>query len=182
MELLPVSAECNCDCMFAHATKYSGQITRHRTEDSMNRCRASFSWLKANHMQHINPLWLPQPWGRRKNWGTPPDPQSFSRKEGFAPLHSLFARQSSPVQRMTNGDLIGILEWLMIESESMAKQGWNFGEGFPPKTVAIVGVSRSDSTPHPGYTGVGLLRILLKAGFQGRVYQLNRHLSFVVQD
>jgi len=55
LELLPVSAECNCDCMFAHATKYSGQITRHRTEDSMNRCRASFSWLKANHMQHINP-------------------------------------------------------------------------------------------------------------------------------
>jgi acyl-CoA synthetase (NDP forming) len=67
----------------------------------------------------------------------------------------------------------------MIESESMAKQGWNFGEGFPPKTVAIVGVSRNDSTPHPGYTGAGLLRILLKAGFQGRVYPVNPNASVI---
>jgi hypothetical protein len=31
----------------------------------------------------MNPLWLPQYWGRRKNWGTPPDPRSFSREEGL---------------------------------------------------------------------------------------------------
>lgn len=80
---------------------------------------------------------------------------------------------------MTKGDLIGILEWLVIKSESMMRQGWNFGEGFPPKTVAIVGVSRSDSTTHPGYTGVSLLRILLKAGFLGRVYPVNPNASVI---
>ena len=63
----------------------------------------------------------------------------------------------------------------------MVRQDWNFGEGFPPKTVAIVGVSRSDSTTHPGYTGAALLRILLKAGFQGRVYPVNPNAS-VIED
>jgi len=65
------------------------------------------------------------------------------------------------------------------ESESMVKQGCDFGEGFPPKTVAIVGVSRSDKTTHPGYTGVSLLRILLNAGFQGRVYPVNPNASVI---
>jgi len=34
----------------------------------------------------INPLWLPQSWGRRKEFGDTPKP----RQRGFAPLNSLF--------------------------------------------------------------------------------------------
>lgn len=49
----------------------------------------------------------------------------------------------------------------------------SFGEGFPPQSVAIVGVSRNDDSKHPGYTGLRLLRILKSAGFQGRVYPVN---------
>lgn len=61
----------------------------------------------------------------------------------------------------------------MIEVKESVKRSWNFGEGFPPRTVAIVGVSRSDDSEHPGYTGVGLLRILRRAGFQGPIYPVN---------
>jgi len=59
------------------------------------------------------------------------------------------------------------------------KRSWNFGEGFPPRTVAIVGVSRSDDSKHPGYTGVGLLRILRQAGFQGPIYPVNPKASVI---
>jgi len=48
-----------------------------------------------------------------------------------------------------------------------------FGEGFPPKTVAIVGVSRTEQMRHPGYTGSRLFRILREAGFKGSVYPVN---------
>lgn len=59
------------------------------------------------------------------------------------------------------------------------KLGWNFGDGFPPKTVAIVGVSRNEGISAPGYTGLGLLRILLKAGFQGSLYPVNPNASMI---
>jgi acyl-CoA synthetase (NDP forming) len=59
------------------------------------------------------------------------------------------------------------------------KRSWNFGEGFPPRTVAIVGVSRNDDSRHPGYTGVGLLRILRQAGFQGPIYPVNPKASVI---
>jgi acyl-CoA synthetase (NDP forming) len=59
------------------------------------------------------------------------------------------------------------------------KRSWNFGEGFPPRTVAIVGVSRSNDSRHPGYTGVGLLRILRQAGFQGPIYPVNPKASVI---
>jgi acyl-CoA synthetase (NDP forming) len=49
----------------------------------------------------------------------------------------------------------------------------SFGEGFPPKNIAIVGVSRNDQTNHPGYTGLGLLRMLKEAGFRGGLYAVN---------
>jgi acyl-CoA synthetase (NDP forming) len=67
----------------------------------------------------------------------------------------------------------------VIKTGGLVKRSRNFGEGFPPRTVAIVGVSRSDSTTHPGYTGVSLLRILLKADFQGRVYPVNPNASVI---
>ena len=49
----------------------------------------------------------------------------------------------------------------------------HFGEGFPPRTIAIVGVSRTVTMHHPGYTGARLLRMLREAGFQGRIYPIN---------
>jgi acyl-CoA synthetase (NDP forming) len=49
----------------------------------------------------------------------------------------------------------------------------SFGEGFPPKSIAIVGVSRQVNRNHPGYTGLQLFRSLRNAGFQGRVYPVN---------
>jgi len=59
------------------------------------------------------------------------------------------------------------------------EQDWNFGEGFPPHSVAIVGVSRSEGVSAPGYSGLGLLRILLKAGFQGTLYPVNPYASVI---
>jgi acyl-CoA synthetase (NDP forming) len=59
------------------------------------------------------------------------------------------------------------------------ERDWNFGEGFPPQTVAIVGVSRSEGASAPGYTGLSLLRMLLKAGFQGRLYPVNPYTSVI---
>jgi acyl-CoA synthetase (NDP forming) len=61
----------------------------------------------------------------------------------------------------------------VIKTGGPVKHSWNFGEGFPPKTVAIVGVSRNDDSKHPGYTGAGILRILRQAGFQGPIYPVN---------
>ena len=59
------------------------------------------------------------------------------------------------------------------------KQSLNFGEGFPPKSIAIVGVSRNDDSKHPGYTGLNLLRILKGAGFEGRLYPVNPKASSI---
>ena len=53
----------------------------------------------------------------------------------------------------------------------------SFGEGIPPKSVGIVGISskqRDDFSGHaPGYDGYMLFRILLDSGFRGRVYPIN---------
>ncbi len=48
-----------------------------------------------------------------------------------------------------------------------------FGEGFPPKSIAVVGVSREQKHNHPGYTGLQLFRSLRDAGFQGAIYLVN---------
>jgi len=55
----------------------------------------------------------------------------------------------------------------------------SFGEGFPPKNIAIVGVSRNDQTSHPGYTGLGLLRMLKESGFQGHLYAVNPYATSI---
>ena len=52
-------------------------------------------------------------------------------------------------------------------------QNHKFGEGFPPKTIAIVGVSRTERMQHPGYTGARLFRILRESGFTGHLYPVN---------
>lgn len=56
---------------------------------------------------------------------------------------------------------------------------WNFGEGFPPRNIAIVGVSRSEATSAPGYTGLGILCILIQTGFPGRLYPVNPYASVI---
>ena len=48
-----------------------------------------------------------------------------------------------------------------------------FGDSFPPRSVAIVGVSRKEHMSVPGYTGSHMFRILREAGFQGRIYPVN---------
>ncbi len=44
---------------------------------------------------------------------------------------------------------------------------------FHARAVAIVGVSRDDANPPPGYTGLKILRLLRDAGFPGRLYPIN---------
>jgi len=61
------------------------------------------------------------------------------------------------------------------------KRDRKFGEGFPPKTMAIVGVSSKGGTATalrgggapPGYTGLLLWRMLRESGFEGRIYPVN---------
>ncbi|MFC1895573.1 acetate--CoA ligase family protein [Thermodesulfobacteriota bacterium] len=57
------------------------------------------------------------------------------------------------------------------------ERSWKFGEGFPPKTIAVVGVSRKDKMNAPGYTGLMVLRLLKESGFQGRIYPVNPNAS-----
>lgn len=60
----------------------------------------------------------------------------------------------------------------------MTRDG-GFGRGFPPRTIAIVGVSRSEHMRHPGYTGSRLFRILRESEFQGRIYPVNPKASMI---
>ena len=48
-----------------------------------------------------------------------------------------------------------------------------FGEGFPPKSVGIVGVSRKEETRAPGYSGLKLFRSLRTSGYRGSLYPIN---------
>jgi acyl-CoA synthetase (NDP forming) len=48
-----------------------------------------------------------------------------------------------------------------------------FGEGFPPKSVGIVGVSRKEETRAPGYSGLKLFRSLRTSGYAGNLYPIN---------
>ncbi len=48
-----------------------------------------------------------------------------------------------------------------------------FGEGFPPQSVGIVGVSRKEETRAPGYSGLKLFRSLRTSGYAGRLYPIN---------
>jgi acyl-CoA synthetase (NDP forming) len=48
-----------------------------------------------------------------------------------------------------------------------------FGEGFPPQSIGVVGVSREGATTVPGYSGIRIFRSLRDVGFEGRVYPIN---------
>jgi acyl-CoA synthetase (NDP forming) len=48
-----------------------------------------------------------------------------------------------------------------------------FGEGFPPQSVGIVGVSRKEETRAPGYSGLKLFRSLKTSGYAGSLYPIN---------
>jgi acyl-CoA synthetase (NDP forming) len=48
-----------------------------------------------------------------------------------------------------------------------------FGEGFPPRSICVVGVSREGGSSVPGYSGIRIFRLLRDVGFEGRVYPIN---------
>jgi acyl-CoA synthetase (NDP forming) len=52
-----------------------------------------------------------------------------------------------------------------------------FGENFPPKSIAIVGVSQKSAMGAPGFTGMTFLRVLREAGFAGHLYPINPKLE-----
>jgi len=57
--------------------------------------------------------------------------------------------------------------------ETNVRRDSKFGDNFPPKVLAIVGVSRREHMTVPGYTASRLFRILREAGFKGRIYPVN---------
>jgi acyl-CoA synthetase (NDP forming) len=52
-----------------------------------------------------------------------------------------------------------------------------FRESFPPRSIAVVGVSKRSSTNAPGYNGLKRLQILRESGFKGPVYPIHPKLS-----
>ena len=52
-------------------------------------------------------------------------------------------------------------------------------KAFNPRTIAIVGVSRDDRDPPPGYTGLTVLRLLKGNGFPGRLYPVNPNATVI---
>lgn len=48
-----------------------------------------------------------------------------------------------------------------------------FERAFEPCSIAVVGVSRSEQQEHVGSTGLGIMRALRHAGYQGHVYPIN---------
>ncbi len=51
--------------------------------------------------------------------------------------------------------------------------GPRFGPGFPPESIAIVGISRNGGSTVPGYSGHQLFRGLRDYGYGGRLYPVN---------
>jgi len=49
----------------------------------------------------------------------------------------------------------------------------SFGQGFPPRSIGIVGVSEKEHMNVPGYTGLRIFRMIRDADFLGRVYPIN---------
>ena len=49
----------------------------------------------------------------------------------------------------------------------------SFGEGFPPETIGIVGVSKTERMIVPGYTGLRIFLMIKDSGFRGRIYPIN---------
>jgi len=46
------------------------------------------------------------------------------------------------------------------------------GRASYPQAIAVIGVSRAEGNHPPGYTGLSFLRLLQKAGFEGRIYPI----------
>jgi len=49
----------------------------------------------------------------------------------------------------------------------------SFGEKFPPRSIAVVGVSQNSAMNAPGYTGMRILRLLQDTGFEGNLYPVH---------
>jgi len=53
----------------------------------------------------------------------------------------------------------------------------SFGEGFPPRSIGVVGVSKDSSMNVVGYTGLRIFRMIKDAGFTGHVYPINPNIQ-----
>jgi len=53
------------------------------------------------------------------------------------------------------------------------ENGGRFGQGFPPESIAIVGISRNGRSKVPGYDGLRLFQGLRDYGYAGRLYPVN---------
>jgi acyl-CoA synthetase (NDP forming) len=56
------------------------------------------------------------------------------------------------------------------DAEESVQPFRTFGESFPPRSIAVVGVSKKSAANAPGYTGMRILRLLQEAGFEGSLH------------
>jgi acyl-CoA synthetase (NDP forming) len=70
-------------------------------------------------------------------------------------------------------DALVVLDHAKHSDPQPAVPHQSFGEGFPPRSIGVVGVSRTGETTVPGYTGMRIFRSLRTNGYQGRVYPIN---------
>lgn len=61
----------------------------------------------------------------------------------------------------------------MENAKQQAEDGLRFGPGFPPESIAIVGISRKGGSMVPGYNGLQLFQGLREYGYKGRLYPVN---------
>ena len=54
----------------------------------------------------------------------------------------------------------------------MERKSW-LDKAFDPESIAIVGVSRTESSRKADYSGIRFLRMLKRSGFKGRIYAVN---------
>ena len=61
-----------------------------------------------------------------------------------------------------------------------AEDNRGFGENFPPKSIAIVGISREGRSDVPGYDGISLFKGLRDFGYEGGLYPVNPKASEIL--
>ncbi len=70
-------------------------------------------------------------------------------------------------------DALIVLDNVPHREKNFISPANGFGDGFPPESIGIVGVSRTVASDIPGYTGIQMFRMLKSCGFKGRVYPIN---------
>jgi acyl-CoA synthetase (NDP forming) len=62
---------------------------------------------------------------------------------------------------------------IQVHDNTNTEYDRRFGAGFPPESIAIVGISRKGGSLIPGYTGLQLFKGLKEYGYKGRLYPVN---------